>query len=272
MGNIAAERESMQQSGFCQSSLEMSPFLCSASFLSWVVFLEKVRTRRLQERHSHLARLLGVAGRLCKFFQSTYSASGTPYRSIHARKASAAAQIVSCSPTAPTSYWSRHPPCRSSCPPVRTLSATRESYHPSVPTHQSVPCAPAVAGAAAASAGDSTTLPLASTAAAPPQRLRSHLQVIFRFQVFRRRRRPKSLAHRPTVLLPHQPQHLRPKLRLVRAIRRSSRAAMLQSRRAFLPIHLPQPLRPAVAHTQQRRRVHHPQLLALHPRQHLQPP
>src|SRR6266481_571325 len=98
MGNIAAERESMEQSGFCQSSLEMSPFLCSASFLSWVVFLEKVRTRRLQERHSHLARLLGVAGRLCKFFQSTYSASGTPYRSIHARKASAAAQIVSCSP------------------------------------------------------------------------------------------------------------------------------------------------------------------------------
>jgi hypothetical protein len=34
----------------------------------------------------------GVAGRLYKFFQSTYSASGTPYRSIHARKASAAAQ------------------------------------------------------------------------------------------------------------------------------------------------------------------------------------
>jgi hypothetical protein len=40
----------------------------------------------------------GVAGRLYKFFQSTYSASGIPYRSIHARKASAAAQIVSCSP------------------------------------------------------------------------------------------------------------------------------------------------------------------------------
>ena len=41
----------------------------------------------------------GVAGRLYKFFQSTYSANGTPLRSIHTRSVSATAQIVSCSPS-----------------------------------------------------------------------------------------------------------------------------------------------------------------------------
>ena len=39
-----------------------------------------------------------LAGRLYKFFQSTYSAKGTPYCSIHARSASVTAQMVSCSP------------------------------------------------------------------------------------------------------------------------------------------------------------------------------
>ena len=42
----------------------------------------------------------------------------------------------------------------------------------------------------------------------PPQRLRIDFQPVLRSQVFRRQRRPESLAHRPAVLLPHQPQHL----------------------------------------------------------------
>src|SRR5260370_26730486 len=40
-----------------------------------------------------------VAARLYRFFQSTYTDCGTPYRSIHRRNASATAQIVSCSPS-----------------------------------------------------------------------------------------------------------------------------------------------------------------------------
>src|SRR5437763_1772600 len=43
-----------------------------------------------------------------------------------------------------------------------------------------------------------------------PQRFHRHLHAIFRFQVFRCQRRSKSLAFRPAVLLPHQPQHLPP--------------------------------------------------------------
>src|SRR5208337_2497868 len=69
-----------------------------------------------------------------------------------------------------------------------------------------------------------------------------HLQPVLRRQVLCRQRRPKTLPHRPTVLLPHPPQHLPPKLLLMRAIRRPSRVAMLQPRSAFLAIALPQPL------------------------------
>src|SRR5207302_4322935 len=100
------------------------------------------------------------------------------------------------------------------------------------------------------------------------QRFGIHLQPILRCQVLRRQRRPEALTDRPTVLLAHQPQHLLPKLLLVSTMRWLSRAAVLQTRGAFLPIPLPQPLRLPVAHAHQLRRIHHPQLLAAHSRQH----
>src|SRR5947209_5786223 len=100
------------------------------------------------------------------------------------------------------------------------------------------------------------------------QRFGIHLQPILRCQVLRRQRRPEALTDRPTVLLAHQPQHLLPKLLLVSTIRWLSRAAVLQTRGAFLPIPLPQPLGLPAAHAHQPRRIHHPQLLAAHSRQH----
>src|SRR5437879_1907994 len=100
------------------------------------------------------------------------------------------------------------------------------------------------------------------------QRFGIHLQPILRCQVLRRQRGPEALTDRPTVLLAHQPQHLLPKLLLVSTIRWPSRAAVLQTRGAFLPIPLPQPLRLPAAHAHQPRRIHHPQLLAAHSRQH----
>src|SRR3989441_3720116 len=100
------------------------------------------------------------------------------------------------------------------------------------------------------------------------QRFGIHLQPILRCQVLRRQRRPEALTDRPTVLLAHQPQHLLPKLLLVSTMRWLSRAAVLQPRGAFLPIPLPQPLGLPAAHAHQPRRIHHPQLLAAHSRQH----
>src|SRR5207248_6553721 len=88
---------------------------------------------------------------------------------------------------------------------------------------------------------------------------------------FRRPRGPEALAHRSAVLLPHQPQHFLPKLLVVSAIRCSPRAAVLQTRCPFLAIALPQPLRLPVTHAQELGRIHHPQLLALHPRQYPHP-
>src|SRR5438309_3710379 len=90
--------------------------------------------------------------------------------------------------------------------------------------------------------------------------------------MFRRQRRPATLAHGPTVLLPHQMQHLPPKLRVVSTIRDPSCAAMLQTRSPLFPIPLPQPLRLPVAQAHQPRRIHHPQLLAAHSGQHLDSP
>src|SRR5204863_9852025 len=100
------------------------------------------------------------------------------------------------------------------------------------------------------------------------QRFGIHLQPILRRQVFRRQRRSETLAHRPTVLLPHQPQRLLSELRIVSAIRRSPRAAVLQSRGPVLPIALPHPLRLPVAQPHKSRRIHHEQLLAPHPLHH----
>src|SRR5437899_2284120 len=100
------------------------------------------------------------------------------------------------------------------------------------------------------------------------QRFGIHLQPILRCQVLRRQRRREALTDRPTVLLAHQPQHLLPKLLFVSTIRWPSRAAVLQTRGAFLPIPLPQPLPLPAAHAHQPRRIHHPQLLAAHSRQH----
>ena len=51
--------------------------------------------------------------------------------------------------------------------------------------------------------------------------------------MFRRQRGPETLAHRPAILLPHQSQHLQPKLFLVGTVRSASGAAVLQARRPF---------------------------------------
>src|SRR5947208_14832930 len=89
--------------------------------------------------------------------------------------------------------------------------------------------------------------------------------------MLRRQRGPEALVHRSAVLRPHQPQHFLPKLLVVSAIRCSPRAAVLQTRCPFLAIALPQPLRLPVTHAQELGRIHHPQLLALHPRQYPHP-
>src|SRR6266581_4687669 len=89
--------------------------------------------------------------------------------------------------------------------------------------------------------------------------------------MFRRQRRPETLAHPTAVLFPDPPQHRAPKFPLVSTMRACSGTAMLQTCGAFLPIALPQPLRLPVAHAHQPRRIHHPQLLAAHSCQHLHP-
>src|SRR5438445_6373452 len=82
--------------------------------------------------------------------------------------------------------------------------------------------------------------------------------------MFRRQRRPETLAPPTAVLFPDPPQHRAPKFPLVSTMRDPSCAAMLQTCGAFLPIALPQPLRLPVAQAHQPRRIHHPQLLAAH--------
>src|SRR4029077_10056235 len=99
-----------------------------------------------------------------------------------------------------------------------------------------------------------STLPLPT-----PQPFRQHpasqrfaidLQPILGFQVLRRQRRPKPFAHRPAVLLPYQLQHLPPKLRLVRTMRRPAPDAggappeARPARRAAPPPPWPLPLDP----------------------------
>src|SRR6266568_3600711 len=71
-------------------------------------------------------------------------------------------------PVAPKSCWWRHRPYRSGSPRDRAPPARRESCHPSAPSRQSVPCAPADDGVPAASALGSTTPPPTSSAAAFP--------------------------------------------------------------------------------------------------------
>src|SRR5215471_8796107 len=89
--------------------------------------------------------------------------------------------------------------------------------------------------------------------------------------MLRGQRRPKPLAHRTSVLLSDQPEHLLPKLLRVTVIRRPPRAAVLQSGGPFLAIALPQSLRLPVAHLHQPPGIDHQQLLALHARQHFDP-
>jgi hypothetical protein len=104
-----------------------------------------------------------------------------------------------------------------------------------------------------------------------PQCLGIHYKPIFCVQVLGRQRRPETLAHRPAVLLPYQIQHLLPKLRRIGMIRAAPGTAVFQTRSSLFAIVLPQPLGLPVTHTQQPARVHHPQLLAAHSRQHFRP-
>src|SRR3974390_558540 len=89
--------------------------------------------------------------------------------------------------------------------------------------------------------------------------------------MLRGRLRPKPFAHRTSVLLSDQPEHLLPKLLRVTVIRRPPRAAVLQTGGAFLAIALPQSLRLPVAHLHQPPGINHTQLLASHPRQNFHP-
>src|SRR5436853_3512676 len=90
--------------------------------------------------------------------------------------------------------------------------------------------------------------------------------------MLRRQCRSETLAHRPTVLLPHQPQYLAAKCLLVCSIRSASRIAVLQARWPFFSIALPQSLRVSIAHAHQHACIHQTQLLAAHSRKHFHSP
>src|SRR5437588_957198 len=114
-----------------------------------------------------------------------------------------------------------------------------------------------------------------------PQPLRQHpasqrfgvdAQPILGHQLLRRQCRSETLAHRPTVLLPHQPQYLAAKCLLVCSIRSASRIAVLQARWPFFSIALPQSLRVSIAHAHQHACIHQTQLLAAHSRKHFHSP
>ena len=172
------------------------------------------------------------------FFQSAYSHCGTPYFSTQPRYTSAAAQVVSCSCNCDSVFL--------------VASSTLFIQHNCGPRFSSL----------------SWKLPSNCTIS-PKCSLRSRLlRCCFRFRpwlhspsasIHRRsvsastshpssccrcsapalRDRPEPSPFFPSVLLPHQPQYLLPKLPRLGPVRAAPRAAVLQPRGSLLPISPP---------------------------------
>ncbi len=154
-------------------------------------------------------------------------------------------------------------------PRSRAPPATRESCRPSAPALRNVLCAPAAAGACRRFRSRLHNPSLQHPA---PQRLGIHLSARLPMPSARPPASAQSAPHRSAVLLPHHRSTWRRNFLVVRAIRAPSRAAVLQPRRALPPDTASTTASPAGnSPAASPARIHHPQLLTCHPRQHFHP-